>query len=241
MKNRYIVLALLASAAAPQVTPALAEVKKQDNNGFLVTHIAEVKASPEEVWKRLLEPKEWWDKNFSWSGSAAGFSLDAQPGGCFCELIVNKDSGDPSNAGRVEHMRVIHINPKSVLRMQGALGPLQSEAVQGTLTIAMAPTKDDGEDAATTVSFNYIVGGYMRFPVAETAKNTDMVIGTQFKSLLKPFAERRAKDEDNAGWKLDIEDLIGGDSTDSEKAGDTQDADNGNAPEIEVKPGETGR
>jgi len=241
MKNRSLVRIAAASATIACSAPALAEVKKQDANGFLVAHIAQVQASPDEVWNRLVEPKEWWDKRFSWSGSAEGFSLNLRPGGCFCELIADKDLGDPAKAGQVEHMRVIHFDPQRVLRMQGALGPLQSEALQGTLTIAMAPTGDDSSDpATTTVSFNYIVGGYMRFPVEETAENTDMVIGAQFKSLLKPFAERTKKEEPEDKWKLDLESLTDGDPP----ADDGSDAgDNGSEipTELTVKPGELGR
>ncbi|MES2553659.1 MAG: hypothetical protein V4588_08310, partial [Pseudomonadota bacterium] len=135
MTNRAFFAAALLAAFS---SPAYAEVKASSENGFNVIHIASVKATPEEIWKRLLAPKDWWNKAHSWSGSSAGFYIDAQANGCFCELFQEKGAdGKLKTTGSVEHMRVIFAQPGKVLRMQGALGPLQSEAVIGTLTIAM--------------------------------------------------------------------------------------------------------
>jgi hypothetical protein len=86
--------------------------------------------------------------------------------------------------------------------MQGALGPLQSEAVIGTLTVAMEPAKDN---AATRVSFSYVVGGYMRYKVSEIAPAVDKVLGEQFKNMLLPFAPAGAEKPKVDSFKLDIE------------------------------------
>ena len=196
-------LALLALPLIAVSSAAFAEVKAASDAGFNSIHIATVNATPEEIWKRLLAPKDYWNKAHSWSGSSAGFYIDAQANGCFCELFQEADAnGKLKTVGSVEHMRVIFAQPGKVLRMQGALGPLQSEAVIGTLTVAMEPSKDN---AGTRVSFSYVVGGYMRYKVSEIAPAVDKVLGEQFKSMLSPFASVEAEAPKAESFKLDIE------------------------------------
>ncbi len=203
---RQLVMTKLALVVAPLIafsSPAFAEVKAASDSGFNSIHIATVNATPEEVWKRLLAPKDYWNKAHSWSGSSAGFYIDAQANGCFCELFQETDAnGKLKTVGSVEHMRVIFAQPGKVLRMQGALGPLQSEAVIGTLTVAMEPSKDNG---STRVSFSYVVGGYMRYKVSEIAPAVDKVLGEQFKSMLSPFTLAEAEAPKADEFKLDIE------------------------------------
>lgn len=178
---------LISTAAlfAATASPAFAEVKSASETGFNIIHIATVDATPEEIWKRLLAPKDYWNKAHSWSGSSAGFYIDAQANGCFCELFQEPDAnGKLKTVGSVEHMRVIFAQPGKVLRMQGALGPLQSEAVIGTLTVAIDSNKNG---VGTKVSFSYVVGGYMRYKVSEIAPAVDKVLGEQFKNMLSPF------------------------------------------------------
>lgn len=183
MKNALLFAAVGISIASP----AFAEVKSQSDAGFISGHSAEVLAKPEEVWKRLLAPKDWWNPDHSWSGSTAGFYIDAQAGGCFCEIIRDKGAAETDKPrGSVEHMRVLFADPGKVLRMQGALGPLQSEAVLGTLTVAMEPMKDG---AGTRLSFSYVVGGYTRFPMDKIAGSVDGVLAEQFASLIKPLGK----------------------------------------------------
>jgi hypothetical protein len=174
-----------AASLALIAVPAFAEVKNVSEQGFLSAHGADVLAKPEDVWKRLLTPKDWWNKAHSWSGSVDGFYIDAQAGGCFCELVQDKDKdGKIVNKGSVEHMRVIFSQPGRVLRMQGALGPLQSEAVLGTLTVAIEPS-----GTGSKLSFSYMVGGYSRFPMDKMAPAVDRVLAEQFASLIKPFGK----------------------------------------------------
>jgi hypothetical protein len=155
------------------------------------------------VWKRLLAPKDWWNKAHTWSGSAEGFYIDPQANGCFCELFQEKGAdGKLKTVGSVEHMRVIFSQPGKVLRMQGALGPLQSEAVTGTLTVAMEPLK---EGTGTKLSFSYVVGGYMRYKVAEIAPAVDKVLGEQFKNMIAPLSPRMSGKAKADGFKLDVD------------------------------------
>jgi hypothetical protein len=205
MKNALF----LAASGLIIASPAYAEVKSQSDTGFISGHSAEVLAKPDEVWKRLIAPKDWWNAEHSWSGSVAGFSIDPKAGGCFCELLQDKaKDGTVKTRGSVEHMRVIFADPGKVLRMQGGLGPLQSEAVLGTLTIAMEPAKTG---AGTRLSFSYVVGGYARFPVGRIAASVDTMLAEQFASLIKPLGKvvpGEAKPETKTEeWSLDPEKL----------------------------------
>lgn len=196
---------LIAASYLLLASPAYAEVKTSSDTGFNIIHIATVQGSTDEIWKRLVAPKDWWNKSHSWSGSTDGFYIDAQANGCFCELFQEKGpDGKLKTVGSVEHMRVIFAQPGKVLRMQGGLGPLQSEAVTGTLTVAMEPSKDGQE---TKISFSYVVGGYMRYKVSEIAPAVDNVLGDQFKRLLKPFVPVSNDAESAKGFSLDVEKL----------------------------------
>lgn len=180
-------IAFGATALALFATPAQAEVKTMTEQGFSTFHTADVLAKPEDVWKRLLAAKDWWNPAHSWSGSTAGFYIDPQAGGCFCELFQEKDKdGKLSTKGSVEHMRVIFSQPAKVLRMRGSLGPLQAEAATGTLTVAMEPLKSG---TGTRVSFSYVVGGYMRFKTADIGPAVDGVLREQFDRMIKPLGK----------------------------------------------------
>ena len=197
---RKFIYAATAIVAMP--SSAFAEIKAQGDNGFNVVHIATVEAEPDVIWKRLITPKEYWSSAHSWSGSVDGFILDPRAGGCFCELIQEKDAkGKPKTVGSVEHMRVIFAQPGKVLRMQGALGPLQSEAMLGTLTVAITPAK---EGRGTTVSLSYVAGGYMRYKLSEIAPAVDKVIGEQFAGLIKPYSAIETSEGKPKDWSLDL-------------------------------------
>ncbi len=202
--NRLIILPALLAAFS---SPALAEVKTSTEGGFSVYHKAEVEAAPDVVWKRLIAPKLWWSKLHSWSQSVDGFTLDARAGGCFCEAIQEKGAdGKLKTVGTVEHMRVIYAHPGKVLRMQGALGPLQGEAVLGTLTVAIAANE---KGTGTTVSFSYVVGGYMRQKSDAMAGGVDKVIGEQFKTLVEPWTTKDAVLPVKGKLDLDVDALTG--------------------------------
>lgn len=173
---------MLISCVAFIPSQASARVAAQSDNGFAILHIGDVAANPEDIWRNLLTPNKWWSAEHSWSGNADNFYLEPKVNGCFCELLT-KASADGSivQNGEVEHMRIIHIEKDRVLRLTGALGPLQSEAVNGTLTIAIQ-ANDNG---TSKLSFSYIVGGYMRYQVGAIAPNVDKVIGEQFTNLSK--------------------------------------------------------
>ena len=147
---------------------ANAKVVDQSDAGFTVAHTAQVAATPADAWKMLRMPESWWSKDHSWSGDAANFWLDSQAGGCFCEKLPDTGGG----VGSVQHARVLFSKPGQMLRLSGAFGPLQGEALTGTLTIQIKETP-----TGSALRFDYVVGGYMRFKVADIAPAVDKVIG----------------------------------------------------------------
>jgi hypothetical protein len=76
---------------------------------------------------------------------AKNLSLDLKAGGCFCERWESSS---------VEHARVVAAMPGALLRLHGALGPLQEMAVFGSLSFAL---KADG--AGTVLTMTYRVSG----------------------------------------------------------------------------------
>ena len=145
--------------------PASAEVIESASGGFATHDGALVSADRAAVWEALIHPEEWW--SHTWSDDSANLSLDTRAGGCFCETIP---AGDVWPAGSVEHMRVIGVMPGAMLRMSGALGPLQSEGLLGTLTV----TLEDVEQG-TRITWEYVIGGQARFPAAQFAPVVDGV------------------------------------------------------------------
>lgn len=161
------------------VAPAAAEVTRESAIGFVSRHEAVVSATPKEVWLALIAPAGWWRSEHTWSGEATNLTLTPQAGGCFCETIPEVDEpGRFTLQGSVEHMRVIQAYPEAALRMQGALGPLQSEPVTGILTIVISTVKD-----GTRIVWEYNVGGPMRYEVPVISKAVDGVMGAQLAAL----------------------------------------------------------
>lgn len=185
--GRRTLSALSALALLTLARPADAEIVAKSDNGFAIHLAIEVKASPEDAWEELLKPADWWDKQHTFSGDANNLTIDAMPGGCFCEVLPpEKDGGAP---GGVQHMRVIHVAPGKVLRMSGALGPLQGEAVTGTFTATLRPT-----DRGTRIVFEYLVGGFMRYTVDQIAPPVDAMFSEQLIHL----ADRLGRVDENA-------------------------------------------
>ncbi|OBV12300.1 hypothetical protein [Erythrobacter dokdonensis] len=170
---------VLAAAALFVPVPASAEVVSSGPNGFVSRHEAIVEANPRDVWLALISPSGWWAAEHTWSGDSANLTLTPQAGGCFCEKIPEVNEPDRFTLeGSVEHMRVIQAYPEVALRMQGALGPLQSEPVTGILTIAISKV-----DEGTRIVWEYNVGGAMRYEIPVIARAVDGVMGVQLTGL----------------------------------------------------------
>src|SRR3546814_255244 len=171
---RHITLLILSTCVA---VPAAAEVKSATPSGFDIENKAVVSADPAETYAALTRVGEWWNSEHTYSGNAANMTLEAKAGGCFCEVI-------PAGGGTIEHGRVIYARPGQVLRVQGGLGPLQSEAVVGALTWSLKPV-----DGGTAVSQRYVVGGYVRGGADKLAPLVDQVLGQQLAGLVRHIGD----------------------------------------------------
>jgi len=178
----------LAAVAGAAASPAHAEVVDAQENYFITRAEAVVEASPTETWLALISPARWWSSEHTWSADAANLTLTPQAGGCFCERIPEVDEpGRFTLEGSVEHMRVIQAYPNVALRMQGALGPLQSEPVTGILTIAISEA-----DEGTRIVWEYNVGGQMRYPVPVISNAVDGVMTLQLTRLAETLGTVQA-------------------------------------------------
>lgn len=179
---------LIVASLALTASPARADVVTRSENGFVVRLASEVTAPPAEAWKTILTPAQWWQSQHTFSGDAANLTLDPQVGGCFCEVLPPPEGAPAAQKpGGVQHMRVVYIEPPRAMRLVGALGPLQSEALAATMTITVKPT-----DKGSRILFEYVVGGFMRYKVDEIAPAVDRMLTAQLSSLagkLGPVAE----------------------------------------------------
>ena len=172
---RHVLTCIGGGLAVAAASPAEAEVAASSESGFVSHNEVVVAASPTEVWRAMLRPATWWNGEHTYSGNSANLTLAANVGGCFCEAIPTADGGA---AGHIEHMRVVYFAPNSTLRLNGGLGPLQSEAVTGVLTMSLEPS-----GAGTKIAWDYVVGGYMRPSMTGLAPVVDRVVGEQLARL----------------------------------------------------------
>jgi uncharacterized protein YndB with AHSA1/START domain len=170
MKSVLIPLVMALVAASP----AHADISDSSEYGFTVRYKVTVNAPPEQVWSHLLDIAGWWDGNHSWSGSASNFTLDAHPGGCWCEKLPG---------GGVVHQTVVYVDANKLLRLNGALGPMQGMGLTGVSTFALSP-----KDKGTLLDVSYIASGYRPGGLTAFAPTVDAVLGIQVKRL-KAFAE----------------------------------------------------
>lgn len=160
--------ALVLACLPPGLAAAQAEAPP---GGFSVKHEALIEAPPSEVYRALTgRVGEWWNPQHTFSGDANNLSIDARPGGCFCEAL-------PSGGG-VEHLRVVHVAPGRMLRLSGGLGPLQAFGVAGSLTWTL-----EEADGATAIEVTYVVGGYMEGGLERIGAPVGAVIGEQLGRL----------------------------------------------------------
>jgi uncharacterized protein YndB with AHSA1/START domain len=164
-----LLVVLLASSAS-------ADVVDSGATGFTLKTVVSIAAPPERVYRTLVDPGSWWDREHTYTGDAKNLSIDARPGGCFCEKLPD--------GGGVEHGRVVNLAPGSLLRLSAALGPLQELGVAGSLTFQIAPA-----GGGSTLTMTYAVGGYVPGGFEKLAPLVDGVMSHQVR-LLKQRLEK---------------------------------------------------
>lgn len=173
---RLHVIVGAAAAVTVLALPVSAEVTDRSPNGFSGRVVVEIAAPPAVVFDALVhDVGRWWDKGHTYSGDSKNLSIAATPGGCFCETLPG--------GGGVEHAVVVNVQPGALLRMRGALGPLQALGVSGSLSWQF-----EKAGTGTRLTFAHSVGGYVAGGLDALADAVDAVLARQV-MLLKEYAE----------------------------------------------------
>ena len=150
---------------------AQAEVTSTGPNGFNLREVVEApNVAPPVLWAAMTDISKWWDSEHTYSGDSRNLSLDPVVRGCFCEKL--------SLYAGIEHGTVVYALPAKILRLQGALGPLQEFAVTGSLTFQI-----EAAAGGSKLTVTYSVGGYTDRPMADWAPIVDEVLDGQVQRL----------------------------------------------------------
>jgi hypothetical protein len=158
---------------------AHASVVQVAAGGFTVRNVVTVQASAHDAFEALVnDVGKWWNPAHTYSQDSGNLSIDARPGGCFCERL-------PAGGG-VLHMLVVNVQPVRLLRLTGALGPLQNSGASGALTWEF-----EAVPRGTQITLTYSVGGLVPQsglqPLASgnegLARTVDGVLADQLKRL----------------------------------------------------------
>jgi uncharacterized protein YndB with AHSA1/START domain len=161
-----LLLCGMPAQSAPEVTP----------NGFLVKLEANINASSAKVYDAMVgQVGSWWNPEHTYSHDAKNLSIDPRPEGCFCEKLPN--------GGGIEHLRVVYVSPPMIVRFSGALGPLQTSGVAGSMTWKLT-----GEANQTHLEFSYSVGGFIQGGFEKIAPAVEAMLREQL-DRLKLFIE----------------------------------------------------
>jgi uncharacterized protein YndB with AHSA1/START domain len=127
---------------------AHAEVLDSAAGGFTVKTTVNIKAAPEDVYRKLVHDiGEWWSPIHTFSGDAHNLRIEDRPGGCLCEKLAHD--------GFARHLEVIAVEPGKRILMSGAMGPMQTMAATGTLQFQVTPA-----EGGTKLDAIYAIGGY---------------------------------------------------------------------------------
>lgn len=174
MRSAYHIV-IGAALAAICIGCAHAEIVAEADSGLSLRETVHVAATPDKAYAALIRPSQWWSSEHSFSGDAANMTLDAKAGGCWCETLAD--------GGSVLHMTVVNADPGKVLRMRGALGPLQGEGVDGAMTFKLKAA-----GGGTDITLTYNMAGWMKDGFKSVAQAGDSVLGEQV-ARLKRFVE----------------------------------------------------
>jgi hypothetical protein len=150
---------------------ANADVTAKAPDGMTIRVVAEAPLDRDAAWARLVDVASWWNGSHTYSGDAKSLSLDAQAGGCWCEIW---------SGGEVEHGRVVMVMPKQTLRVHGAFGPLQDIGASAAMTLTLADGSGPGK---TRLTLDYKVVGSSLSGLDQLAPIVDQVLAEQVKGF----------------------------------------------------------
>ena len=168
---------VLAIGALALLAPyAKAEVVDSAAGGFTVKTSLVIQAMPQEVYRHLVRNVgDWWNPEHTYSHDSHNLSIEEKALGCFCEKLPNQ--------GSVRHMEIVYLDPGKRIVMTGGLGPLQTLAVTGSMTIQLSPAA-----MGTKLDVGYAVAGYLAAGMKSWAVPVDGVVTEQF-TRLKDYIE----------------------------------------------------
>jgi hypothetical protein len=165
MKNLIVLTALL---VLPLVQPAVADVVDSSPYGFTVKMTLNIQSAPADAYRKFVRNVgDWWNASHTFSGDAHNLSIDDKAMGCFCEKLAKQ--------GSVRHMEVLTVGPGERLVMSGALGPMQTLAAAGTMTIQFSAA-----DGGTKFEMTYTIAGYLPAGMNTFAAPADGMLKEQF-------------------------------------------------------------
>lgn len=169
---RFMPKRLLVAIALPMLAlamPARAGTSEVTSASFVSSFHEELDATPAQAWIALVNIGGWWSASHTYSGDAANLSLEAAAGGCWCERW-----GENS----VQHGRVLVAMPGKLLRVEGALGPLQAMGARGILSFHLSPRA-----GGTTLDVTYRVRATPDAALDKVASAVDKVLSEQVQRL----------------------------------------------------------
>jgi hypothetical protein len=173
-------MALISIAMAAAALPVQAEVKDASPTGFTIENSTVVPVDASTAWQALVGSVDsWWPKEHTWWGRASRLEIDARAGGCFCEVMGDRQA---------QHMQVVFADPPRLLRMIGGLGPLQGMGLSGALEWRMTAV-----DGGTRITLWYRAGGYAPDDLGKLAPAVDGVQALQLGGLANYLRNRIPK------------------------------------------------
>lgn len=174
-----VLSACAVAAALLLATPARAEVKDAKPGGFTLENTQWVPVDTRTAYTALVKDVGlWWPADHTWWGDAGKLSISDKAGGCFCER---------DGARQAWHMTVTFVDPGTLLRMTGGLGPLQGMGVDGALEWRFVEEK-----GGTRITLWYRVGGYTPDDLGAFAPVVDRVQAQQLGGLADHLRGSRA-------------------------------------------------
>ena len=163
-------------------SPAVAEVTGAAANGFTIRHVVPIAADRAAVYAAAVgDIGKWWSGDHTVSGDAANLTMTTTVPGCFCETLGEQ--------GGLVHLIVSFVNPGTMIRLTGGLGPLGLMGVSGNMTWEF-----DAAESGTVVTLQYAVGGYMEGGLDTAAGAVDAVLGDAMQRL-KSYVETGDPDD----------------------------------------------
>lgn len=168
---KYIFLILLLSILVIFAKSSSAEVLKATPSHFSLSISENSTLTPEQVWKKLIEPKTWWHSDHTYSGKAENLTLELKAGGNWREDWAG---------GSVLHGTIINIQTNKMLRLEAPFGPLQEKAIKAIWTISLMKI-----NTGTTIKFEFVANGDANSELDKLAEAVNYVKSAAIRSLAK--------------------------------------------------------